>query len=160
MDFYCMGISDPLNSIHTVIWDMYDTILVATDGTGSANRAVTYALEQADHSGARLHAVYVVDADRYAKPANGTASDEPQGVKERGNRILEEVTERAQSLGTDAVTQYRNGKPYEEILRYSDEIDADLIVVGYRGHSPGESSQISGMTDRVMKNSGRPVLVV
>ena len=34
---------------------MYDRILVATDGSADANRAVTHALEQAEQHGAEAH---------------------------------------------------------------------------------------------------------
>jgi len=48
---------------------MYDTVLVGTDGSASANRAVTHALDEAEQHDAALHAIFVVDTGRYAEPA-------------------------------------------------------------------------------------------
>lgn len=139
---------------------MYDTILVATDGSGSANRAVTHALEQAEQHGAVLHAVYVIDTDRYAEPALSSMELDTIEIEEWGEQQLGEVADRGEQLGIEVTTRCCHGKPYEEIIRYGDDIDADLVVLGYRGHSHSQTDQIGSVTDRVIQNVGRPVLVV
>lgn len=139
---------------------MYDTILVATDGSGSANRAVTHALEQAEQHGAEVHAIYVVDTDRYAEPALSSAELETIEIEEWGQQQLGEVVERGEQLGIEVDTQCCHGKPYKEIINYGDDIDADLVVLGYQGHSHTQTDQIGSVTDRVVQNVGRPVLVV
>jgi nucleotide-binding universal stress UspA family protein len=139
---------------------MYDTILVATDGSGPANRAVVHALEQAEQSGAILHAIYVVDTDRHAEPALSSVELLTNELEELGTEELAEVGERGADLGVEVVTRNCHGKPYQEIIAYADEIDADLVVLGYRGHSHTETDQIGSVTDRVVQNLGRPVMVV
>lgn len=139
---------------------MYDTILVATDGSGSANRAVVHALEQAEQHGAELHAIYVVDTDRYAEPALSSVELATTGIEDWAHEELDEVAQRGASLGVEVVTRCCHGKPYVEIINYADDVDADLIVVGYQGHSHTETEQIGSVTDRVVKNAGRPVLVI
>jgi nucleotide-binding universal stress UspA family protein len=138
---------------------VYDTILVATDGSGPANRAVTHALEQAEQHHAELHAIYVVDTGRYAEPALSSAELETIEIEEWGGQQLDEVVERGNDLGVEVTTQVTHGKPYKEIIRYGDEVDADLVVLGYQGHSHTETDQIGSVTDRVVQNIGRPVLV-
>ena len=138
---------------------MYDTVLVATDGSGPATRAVTHALEQAERSDAELHAIYVVDTARYAEPALSSAELATTEMEEWGQQELDEVAERAESLGIDVLTRSCHGRPYVEIVEYADTIDADLIVVGYQGHSHSDPGQIGSVTDRVVSNAGRPVLV-
>ncbi len=138
---------------------MYDTVLVATDGSGSANRAVTHALEQAEQSGATLHAIYVVDTDHFSEPALSSVELETTEAEEWGNKQLKEVTERGEELDIEVVTNCCHGKPYHEIIGYADEIDADLVVLGYQGHSHTETEQIGSVTDRVVQNVGRPVMV-
>ncbi|AGN00030.1 universal stress protein [Salinarchaeum sp. Harcht-Bsk1] len=138
---------------------MYDTVLVATDGSGPATRAVTHALEQAERSNAELHAIYVVDTARYAEPALSSAELATTEMEEWGQQELDEVAERAESLDVDVLTRSCHGRPYIEIIEYADTIDADLIVVGYQGHSHSDPGQIGSVTDRVVSNAGRPVLV-
>lgn len=138
---------------------MYDRILVATDGSADANRAVTHALEQAEQHGAALHVIFVVDTDRYSEPVLSSMELETTEVEDWGNDELSEVAERGESLGVDVTTRCCHGKPYVEIINYADEIDADLLVLGYHGHSHSEGEQIGSVTDRVVQNAGRPVLV-
>ncbi|MEF8782136.1 MAG: universal stress protein [Haloarculaceae archaeon] len=139
---------------------MYDKILVATDGSSPANRAITHALEQAERSEAELHAIYVVDTDRYAEPALSSTELETNEAEAWGNEQLSSVEERAESLEVEVKTRSCHGKPYVEIINYADEIDADMIVLGYQGHSHTETDQIGSVTDRVVQNAGRPVFVV
>jgi len=138
---------------------MYDTILVATDGSADANRAVTHALEQAEQHRAALHCIFVVDTDRYSEPALSTMELETNEIEAWGSDELDEIAERGSSLGVDVTCRCCHGKPYQEIINYADEIDADLIVLGYHGHSHTETEQIGSVTDRVVQNAGRPVLV-
>lgn len=139
---------------------MYDTILVATDGSGPANRAVTHALEQAEQSDSELHAIFVVDTDRFSEPALSSMEAETTAIEEWGVEQLQEVADRGDSLGISSVTRCCHGKPSQEIINYGDDIDADLVIIGYQGHSHEKTDNIGSVTDRVVKNVGRPVLVV
>jgi nucleotide-binding universal stress UspA family protein len=138
---------------------MYDTILVATDGSADANRAATHALEQAEQHDAELHAMFVVDTDRYAEPALSSTEVETIEIEDWGNQELREIADRGEELDVAVTTQCCHGKPYLEIINYADQIDADLIVLGYHGHSHAEGEQLGSVTDRVVQNAGRPVLV-
>lgn len=139
---------------------MYETILVATDGSGPANRAVTTALEHADQFDADVHAIYVVDTDRYAEPALGSSELATNQMEEWGSEQLEEVKNRAVSSDVSVITRCCHGKPHIEIINYADDIDADLVVLGYQGHSHTVTNQIGSVTNRVVQNVGRQVLVV
>jgi nucleotide-binding universal stress UspA family protein len=139
---------------------MYDRILVAVDGSAPANRAVTHALEQAEQAGAELHAIFVVDTSRFSEPALSSMEAETTAVEEWGTEQLEEVRERGEPLGVDVVTRCCHGKPYQEIIEYADSVDADLVVLGYQGQDHSQSDTIGSVTDRVVQNVGRPVMVV
>ncbi|GAA3857956.1 universal stress protein [Haloarcula argentinensis] len=143
----------------TISSSMYDTIVVATDGSADANRAATHALEQAEQHGAELHAVFVVDTDQHAEPALSSMELETIEIEEWGNKELTEIAERGDGLDVEVTTRCCHGKPYVEIISYADEVDADLIVLGYHGHSHSKGDQIGSVTDRVVQNAGRPVLV-
>jgi len=138
---------------------VYDTILVSTDGSASATRAVTHALELGELSGAELHAVYVVDTTRFAEPALSSSEIATNDVEAWGQQELDEVADRANALGLDAVVRCCHGKPHVEIVEYADQIDADVIVLGYQGHTHADSDQLGSVTDRVVDSAGRPVLI-
>jgi nucleotide-binding universal stress UspA family protein len=139
---------------------VYETILVGTDGSASANRAVVHALEQAEQTGATLHALFVVDTDKYGEPALSSAEILTTEAEDWGQEQLAEVTERATGLDIEVVTRCCHGVPHEKIIGYADEVDADLVVLGYQGQSHADEDQLGSVTDRVVRNVGRPVLVV
>ncbi|APZ47947.1 universal stress protein [Polaribacter reichenbachii] len=51
-------------------------------------------------------------------------------------------------------------QPHEGILEYADKIDADLIVMGSKGHSKFEEILIGSNTEKVVRTSKVPVIVV
>lgn len=50
--------------------------------------------------------------------------------------------------------------PHQGILKYADKIDADLIVMGSKGHSNFEEILIGSNTEKVVRTSKVPVIVV
>jgi nucleotide-binding universal stress UspA family protein len=139
---------------------MYDTILVGTDGSANANRAIVHALEQAEQYGATLHGIFVVDTTRLDDPALGSGSIATNDIEDRGQQYLDDIEQRAADLGIAFVGRCCHGRPSEEIVRYADDVDADLVVLGYQGHSHTETDTIGSVTDRVVQSAGRPILVV
>ena len=137
---------------------MYDTILVPTDGSDPANRAVEHGLELAERFGSSLHTMYVVDTSRYGEPALSSAEIVLHELEEDGNRLVTEVADRADNLAIDVETRVCHGRPHQEIIEYADEINADLIIMGYQGHSHEMKGHMGSVADRVTQSAGRPVL--
>lgn len=54
----------------------------------------------------------------------------------------------------------REGKPWQAIVSVANEIDADIIVMGTRPHSGIGHALIGSTANKVMNNSGRPVLII
>jgi len=53
----------------------------------------------------------------------------------------------------------RQGDPGEQILKYADDIDAELIVMGSHGRSDGLGLMLGSASQRVVDNAPCPVLV-
>ena len=139
---------------------MYDTILVGTDGSASASRAVVHALEQAEQFDATLHGIFVVDTRLYDDPALGSCEIVTNDLEEKGWEYLNEIRDRADDLTVEFVGRCCHGSPHEEIISYADDIDADLIVLGYQGQSHTRTDSIGSVADRVVRVGGRPTLVI
>lgn len=139
---------------------MYDTILVPTDGSDGANRAVEHALDLADRYGATLYAIYVVDTSRYGEPSLSSTELVLDELEDFGTDLLGTVADRADTAGVETVTRVRHGTPDEEILDYADEVDADVVVLGFQGHSQRHAANIGSVARRVSRRSSRPVLTV
>jgi nucleotide-binding universal stress UspA family protein len=138
---------------------MYDRILVATDGSPTADRAATHAVGLARQSGADLHAVYVIET----RTAYDNAIVDPETVRENfrteGEAALATVADRA---GSDlaVATAIREGVPHEELLAYADEHDIDVVVMGSKGGSAFKTVLLGSVTEAVIHSETVPVLVV
>ena len=137
---------------------MYDTILVPTDGSDPANRAVEHALTLADRYDATVHAMYCVETHRYGEPALSSAAIVLNQLEERGQSMLVELAERADTEGIDCSYDLCHGRPWEEISKAADELDADLIVVGFQGKDHTRTAKIGSVAERVIRTADRPVL--
>ncbi len=132
---------------------MYDTILIATDGSDSADRAADHALDLASTFDADLHALYVVDTRRYGGSMVTDADSVTADLEERGRELLDDIASRAD---VGVTTVLRSGRPSQLIGEYADEIDADLLVIGNRGLSSG--GEIGSTAERVVRYVDRPVI--
>lgn len=139
---------------------MYESILVATDGSDAANRAVSHALNLAERYESALYAVYVVDTRLYGDAERERVSVVVEELESRGADRLEELSERADNRGVPVETRLVSGVPFREIIDYADAVDADLIVVGYHGHTHAGREHIGSVAERVLRNADRPVFIV
>lgn len=137
---------------------MYHTILVPTDGSDAANRAVEHGLALAERFGGTLHAMYVVDTKRYGEPALSSAEIVLQELEEEGTALISTIAERANNSGVAVEKRICHGVPHREIISYADEIAADIIVLGYQGESHHLEGHMGSVARRVTQSAGRPVL--
>lgn len=117
----------------------YSSIVVGTDGSPSATRAVEQAAALAAADGARL--VIVTAFHEGDRPARGVSVDAlPEDIQHvLSDRVqAEELASAARELAaaagvTGTVVQALAGEPAEALLEAATDFGADLIVVGSRG---------------------------
>jgi nucleotide-binding universal stress UspA family protein len=137
---------------------MYDRILVPTDGSEPANRAIEHTLALAEQYGATVYVLHVVDTSRYGEPALSSTEIVLHELEERGHELLDEATDMADDRGLTVETKLCHGRPHREITEYADEVETDLIVLGYQGQSHELKGHIGSVAERVVRHAGRPVL--
>lgn len=137
---------------------MYDRILVPTDGSDHAEVAFERALDLAEQSDADVSLLHVVDTSRIGEPALSSAELIVDQREDDGTAMLRELGQRAHDRGVDAQSHNCHGEPSREIRRYADEIDADLVVMGYQGHDHDRT--LGTVTAQIVKACERPVLLV
>jgi nucleotide-binding universal stress UspA family protein len=143
---------------------MYDRILLATDGTVASENATDHALDLATTHGATLHALFVVDEDVYSAYSGDEYADGAEGpehgLEERGRTVLGGVAARGAEADVEVVERLERGRPAETIVGAAKEADAELVVLGTR-HRPSEYRNLLGsVTDRVLRLTDRPAVVV
>jgi nucleotide-binding universal stress UspA family protein len=140
---------------------MYDRILVPTDGSKGTSESVAHAASIARDRGATVEVLYVVDQRQYRAASRDTKDEVIESLREEGERAIDDAVTWLADEGVDTETEIREGIPYKTILEYADETDVDLIVMGTHGRTGRDRRVALGsVTERVVKNSKRPVLVV
>ena len=139
---------------------MYGALLLATDGSDDAAMALDHAVELAASTGARLHAVSVVET----RTAYDNAIIDPDEVRANLRADATDAVERAEAAATDAGvecdTEVLEGPPPERILEAAERIGADAIVVGATGRSGFKRLVLGGTTERLLEASPVPVVVI
>ena len=139
---------------------VFDTIVVATDGSASVQRAVAVALELAETFDAAVHALYVVDSGEVDSSPAAVREQMRNALQQRGGAAIVDVQRRAADLGCDVTGVVREGRPADEISEYAREIDADTVAVGTRGRHGENRFLIGSVAERVVRACPVPVLTV
>jgi nucleotide-binding universal stress UspA family protein len=138
---------------------MFKTIVWATDGSEAADQALPYAKELATGPGHALLAVHCREI--YTGRAGGypVLADE----EELEAKIREQVVQ-ARGEGIDATFTLSTGPASGAVARMiadaAREVDADVIVVGTRGHGALTGLLVGSVTQRVLHVAPCPVLAI
>lgn len=139
-------------------------LLVATDGSPSAGRAVDFAARIAGAMDADVTILAVMqsviggDVREFARSEHTTAGE-----------ILERESAAILSLAKKCMTQTGAhriktlaavGDPAESILNLASELPADIVVVGKRGRGRLEGLLLGSVSQKIVSLAQCPVLVV
>lgn len=134
---------------------MYRTILAAVNSSVDSDRAVREAMAFARENGADLHVLGVVDRWKHDAPVLGTGELVTIQTEDQYNEFLVDVAKQAVLAGVEVDCVVRRGEPYQCILEYADEVDADVIFVGQHGdhrvHVGGVGRHVAAESDREVR---------
>jgi len=147
---------------------MYDTILVPTDGSKVAEKAVEHAIDLAQKYDAKLHALYVVDTDavdiglgtEQVERIKAGKFGEMEELQNRAKKATNAVGEAAAEHGIEVIEDVAAGRPHRSIDEYAKKNDIDLIVMGSKGRSGVRRALLGSVTERTLRSTYIPVLVV
>ncbi|RQG92534.1 universal stress protein [Natrarchaeobius chitinivorans] len=139
---------------------MYDSILVATDGSDAATDAVDHAVELAGQFDVPLSGVAVLESRTDYDNAIVDPEETRRRQREQAERALSDLETRAEAVDVPVETTIRTGVPHEEILAAAEERDASAVVVGSRGRSSFTGALLGSTVDAIVRLANRPVLVV
>ena len=138
-------------------------ILLALDGSEEAASATRAAVEIANATGSDLHILFVSPTQKLRGYLGPEVRGE--GILERAkHRAWEFVDKQAERIAAnggkvkDAHLAF--GKPDEKIVKLSEELEANLIVMGSRGLNGIRRALMGSVSDSVVLHAHCPVLVV
>jgi nucleotide-binding universal stress UspA family protein len=135
-------------------------ILIATDGSPSAEEAVGVGLELAKEQGADVTFVHVTQADEFHGGRGGSHAIPHREELDESEATLEAAAQAAEAAGVSYALERISGETVETIVALADAKDVDLIVVGSRGRNPLATALLGSVSNGVLRRAGRPVLVV
>lgn len=145
---------------------MLGTILVAINGSDASICAFKYALALAKAFGSKIVACYVVDTATIRQLALSRifvpeeSEEYERNLENSGLRYLNFCVELAHQKQMYIETSIRRGSVSGEIVKYSMEIDADIIVLGGNPVDVLYRDAIADSNHEVLKNARCPVLFV
>ena len=143
---------------------MFEHILIATDGSEVAAKAVSAGLELAKNLAARV-VVMTASEPWYALVNAETiaihfpADEYERATKEEAARILGEVRAQALTLGIECQTLHVTNFPAEAIIETAKANACDLIVMGSYGRGGIARLLLGSQATKVVTLSSVPVLV-
>lgn len=148
-------------------------VLLATDGTQDSAKAARMAVALSSKTGTELHVVHVGQAASVnpgVTVTGGSLPTEPyESALKKARSLLERQAEQVREIGGSVTeTHLRIGQPAYEVVGLSDELGADLLVVG-SGRPRAVRRAVSGtmrraalgsVSDYAVRSARCPVLVV
>ena len=144
---------------------MFRSIVVGTDGSDTARKAVDEAIDLAKSVGA---AVCVVSAYEPVPQARlrEEAKQMPEDIqwmvspREEVDATLSDAADTVREAGLEVETFAREGDPADAILDVAEERGADLIVVGNKGMTGARRFLLGSVPNRVSHHAPCSVLIV
>ena len=142
---------------------VYKHMLIATDGSELAAKAVTTGLQLAKALGAKVTAVTVTEA--WAAMAPGEAAlvfpveEYEKAAAQNAAHILDGVCAQAQKLGVTCETVHVTEFPAEGIVLTAKDRGCDLIVMASHGRRGISRILLGSQAVRVLTHAPVPVLI-
>lgn len=138
------------------------TILTPTDFSKASEFAAKLANKIAKKSNSEVHLLHLIELPTgivdMGAGSNFSVPESMLYIRKIKEKIVK-FKERFFSDSLDIKYSIRFQNPYEGIRDYAKKINADLITMGSKGHTPIEEILIGSNTEKTVRNSEIPVLV-
>ena len=138
-------------------------ILVGCDFSPDSGQALSHALSLAQEFEAELHLVNVIETPaqpNFLKAEQATSEEIQEDFRQLLSQKLKDLVPEEARHWCSPQTSILEGQPYEELAKYAESNDVDMIVMGVRGHGLVKTLFLGSTTDRVVRRSPCPVLSV
>ncbi|MCD0468452.1 universal stress protein [Flavobacterium sp. JAS] len=137
-------------------------ILVPTDFSEHAEDALKVAAKIAKKNDSEIIILHMLELPHQMNDAvlGGTSIPETMLFMKKANEMLDEISSRPYLEGIQVTEIVKMDKPIHGITQISKDNEIDLIIMGSHGSSGIEELLIGSNTEKVVRNSNIPVLVI
>jgi nucleotide-binding universal stress UspA family protein len=142
---------------------MYKVIVVGTDGSERAGRAIQKAFALAKLTGATVHVVHVIHLVAMASAGYGDPSAVATAnadARDNGEHICAQVIADAERQGIAAQAHNVDGDPADMLMKVADAVHADLVVIGNRGMTGVKRLVLGSVPNKVSHHCPCSVMIV
>jgi nucleotide-binding universal stress UspA family protein len=138
---------------------MFEDVLVATDGSETANKAVKMALEIAEKFGSKLVVVCAFEEvpTYYGEPYFSQTIERHTAW---ADNVIKQTMESLGDVKIPVENTVIEGPAAEAIINVANNRGTDLIVMGARGLGQFTGLLLGSVSQRVVQHSACPVLIV
>ena len=137
----------------------YERVLVPTDGSEAATRAVRHALALAGALDATVHALSAVEDTALGLDVRSTVASEAS--EQAAEEAVEGVAEMASEYGVDDVeTHIEHGSPVEVIRETIESTDSHAVVMGTTGRRGTDRILLGSVAEKTVRTAPVPVITV
>lgn len=138
-------------------------VLVATDGSKTANKAIREAKELAEDRGYEVVIMNIIGnlsiLPHLKTKENILKMEEAsEDLKKKSSLILEEALKIFEDFPQKVSTVSRIGDPVDEILKESE--NCDLIIMGSRGLGRVSRTLLGSVSNRVLNKTHKNIMIV
>lgn len=138
-------------------------ILVTTDFSKASDAALQQGLLLAAAFGSRLYLLHVVDLSGETWSGYVPSVELLNAVEQRrsdAQKRLEKIEGQGRLAKDQMIVGTASGHPADEILRFAEREEIDLIVCGTHGRRGWDHLAMGSVAERIVRLARRPVLTV
>ena len=143
---------------------MFEKILYPTDFSDVAKKAMDYITKLKEAGGKEVIVLHVIDeraiGDICLLYASRGSVEMVRRIKEVACKEMDKLGDRLRQAGFGVKLRVEKGIPLTEILRVEQEEGVSLTVLGSHGKSNAKEMLLGSVSEKVIRRSVRPILVV
>ncbi|HWQ44414.1 MAG TPA: universal stress protein [Methanosarcina barkeri] len=136
--------------------------MVATDGSVCSRLAANKGIELARLNQGTIYAVYVVSTDYFSSIAMDFdwERDIHQTSKKEGLQAVDSIKGAGEMEGVNVEFVLLEGHPADELIRYAEENEMDIIVMGTLGRTGIDRLLLDSVAGNVVLHSKVSIMVI
>jgi nucleotide-binding universal stress UspA family protein len=135
--------------------------MIATDGSVCSRMAANNGIELARLSGGKVYAVYVVSMKYFSSMAVDFDWERiHEALEKEGIEAVNYVKRAGELEGVIVEPVLLEGHPADELIRYAEENEMDIIFMGTLGRTGLDRLLLGSVAGNVVRHSKVPVMVI